>query len=130
MVRFAFRPVVAFQPNSPSCGNQPANISQTARRLDTPTKDKDATRKRTGPVSPHPAGRPAHPCPLDKPADISVTTRDTDPTTNPLVRTISQHPTPPDRQQRYNSGQIRSSDTTQVRVSGVSLDPVPLRTVL
>src|SRR6476659_155096 len=76
MVTFAFRPVVAFQPNSPSCGNQPANISQTARRLDTPTKDKDATRKRTGPVSPHPAGRPAHPCPLDKPADISVTSRD------------------------------------------------------
>src|SRR6476660_6700011 len=71
MVTFAFRPVVAFQPNSPSCGNQPANISLTARRLDTPTKDKHATRKRTGPVSRHPAGRPAHPCPLDKPAYIS-----------------------------------------------------------
>src|SRR3954464_15814237 len=38
------------------------------------------------------------------PAGLLVTTRDTDPTTNPLVRAISQHPTPPDPQQRYNSG--------------------------
>src|SRR3954447_26771526 len=40
------------------------------------------------------------------PAGLLVTTRDTDPTTNPLVRAISQHPTPPDPQQRYNSGQV------------------------
>src|SRR5664280_1296200 len=28
--RSTFRPAEAFQPNSPSCGNQPANISLTA----------------------------------------------------------------------------------------------------
>src|SRR3954471_19252563 len=39
------------------------------------------------------------------PAGLLVTTRDTDPTTNPLIRAISQHPTAPDPQQRYNSGQ-------------------------
>src|SRR3954453_17602176 len=39
------------------------------------------------------------------PAGLLGTTRDTDPTTNPLVRAISQHPTPPDPQQRYTSGQ-------------------------
>src|SRR3954462_13877303 len=41
------------------------------------------------------------------PAGLLVTTRDTDPTTNPLVRAISQHPTPPDPQQRYNSGKSK-----------------------
>jgi hypothetical protein len=32
------RAAEAFQPNSPSCGNQPAHISLTARRTDTLTK--------------------------------------------------------------------------------------------
>src|SRR3954451_16528645 len=45
------------------------------------------------------------------PAGLLVTTRDTDPTTNPLVRAISQHPTPPDPQQRYNSGTTTSTAT-------------------
>src|SRR3954466_10112215 len=58
----------------------------------------DAVTRRTN--EPTPGGYRPHP------AGLLVTTRDTDPTTNPLVRTISQHPTPPDPQQRYNSGLI------------------------
>ena len=35
--RSTSRPAEALQPNSPSCGNQPAHISLTARRRDTHT---------------------------------------------------------------------------------------------
>jgi hypothetical protein len=58
---FALRPAVAFQPNSPSCGNQPAHISMTARRLDTPTKDKTPQGEEPG-RSPRNqlGGRPTH----------------------------------------------------------------------
>ena len=72
-VTSAPRPAEAPQPNSPSCGNQPAHISLTARRHDTLTKTKDAARK-NGPAAPHPVRRPAHPCPLDNDRYISVST--------------------------------------------------------
>jgi hypothetical protein len=59
---FAVRPAVAFQPNSPSCGNQPAHISMTARRHNTPTKDKDANQEknRAGLPGNQQGGRPTH----------------------------------------------------------------------
>src|SRR3954471_10914707 len=60
------------------------------------------------------------------PAGLLVTTRDTDPTTNPLVRAISQHPTPPDPQQRYNSGLTRRQRTATPRRPVGELDPALL----
>ena len=49
------------QPNAPSCGNQPANISLTARRNDTPCHPTPGEQR--APPSTQPGG--ALPCPLD-----------------------------------------------------------------
>ena len=65
------RPAEAFQPNSPSCGNQPAHISLTARRKTRPPKtDKAPRNKGDGPRTP--VRRPSsHAC-LTRPTYISV----------------------------------------------------------
>jgi len=61
------RPAEALQPNSPSCGNQPANISLTApSRTDTHANSSTLVRPQERRPRSHPGA--ASPCPLDKTA--------------------------------------------------------------
>src|SRR5215207_8775800 len=58
---FALRPAAQFPTNSPSCGNQPAHISLTARRTRHPNQEKDAAKKnRAGLQRIQRGGRPTH----------------------------------------------------------------------
>ena len=58
------------QPNTPSCGNQPAHISLTARRQRHAHQHRNRTKQRG--ARPEPSGTGASPCPLTTGHSISV----------------------------------------------------------